>query len=87
MNGSAQLWAAGCKNHAADVAQDILNVYSYVARVAPGSYGLLYTWDDEDPEFENEFLVYVLARTAVTERPDPFLSPFVPAVEDPYSES
>lgn len=31
--------------------------------------------------------VYVLAHGAFAERPDPFMSPFIPVVENPYSES
>jgi Immunity protein 7 len=86
LNGEAQLWAAGFKNHAAPLAQDILDLFVYISGVAPGSYGLLYTLDDEDPAHENAFRVFVLARGTLTERADPFLSPFVPCVEDPYRE-
>jgi Immunity protein 7 len=50
------------------------------------SYGLLYTRDDEDPAHEHTFRVFVLARGTLTERADPFLSPFVPGVEDPVHE-
>ena len=55
-------------------------------RITPGSYGLLYTLDDEDAAHVNAFRVYVLARGALVERTDPFLSPFVPVVEDPYRD-
>ena len=85
-NGAAHLWTAGFKNHAT-VCGDLLALYHHIARVAPGSYGLLYTCDDEDPIHENVFRVYALARGALIEQSDPFLSPFVPIVEDPYSES
>ena len=84
MNGQAQLWVAGCKNHSAPVGQELQELFNYIARVAPGSYGLLYTLDDEDPVHVR---VHVLARGAFTARQDPFLSPFVPVVEDSYSDS
>src|SRR5262249_28929453 len=86
MNGQAHLWTAGCKNHATTIGQELLGLFHFIARVAPGSYGLLYTLDDEQPAHNNAFRVYVLARGALTEQADPFLSPFVPVVEDPYSE-
>ena len=52
-----------------------------------GSYGLLYVLDDEDyqdGDYQNEFRVWRLVRGALEERSDPFLSPFIPTVEDPY---
>ncbi len=84
LNGESQLWIAGFKNHATVLRQELLDLLQYTADVAPGSYGLLYTLDDEDPIHYNAFRVYVLARGTVTERADPFLSPFVPRVEDEY---
>lgn len=86
MNGQAQLWTEGFKNHSATIGQELLDLFRYIAHVAPGSYGLLYIWDDEDLACDNEFRAYVLARGAFTERADPFLSPVVPTIEDPYSE-
>jgi hypothetical protein len=86
MNDQARLWAVGVKNHATPLRQEMLDVYTYIGQVAPGSYGLLYMLDDEDPRHENAFSVFVLVRGTLTERADPFLSPFVPTVEDPYRE-
>jgi hypothetical protein len=83
VNGEAQVWAAGFKNHATPVKRELLDMFHYFAQVAPGSYGLLYTRDDEDPDHDNEFRVYVLARGTLTEHADPFLSPIMPTVEDP----
>lgn len=84
-NGETQVWVAGFRNHAG-IGEVLLDLFRYIADVAPGSYGLLYTLDDEHPSFANEFRVHVLARGTLTERADPFLSPFVPVVEDPYSD-
>lgn len=87
INGQAQLWTAGFKNRPAAIEEDLLGLFRYLADAAPGSYGLLYTLDGEDPgPYNNAFRVYVLARGALTEHTDPFLSPFVPVVEDSYSE-
>ncbi len=86
VNGEAQLWAAGSKNHAMPIKQELLDLFTFVAHVAQGSYGLLYLHDDEDPEHLNVFQVYVLARGVLTAHADPFLSPFVPMVEDPPTD-
>ena len=86
VNGKTQLWAAGAKNHAAPVKQELLDLFTYIAHVAPGSYGLLYLHDDEDPTHFNAFEVYVLRRGALSVQADPFLSPFVPLVEDPPAD-
>jgi Immunity protein 7 len=42
VNGEAHLWAAGAKNHATPIRQELLDLYHYIARIAPGSNGLLY---------------------------------------------
>jgi immunity protein 7 of polymorphic toxin system len=86
MNGQVQLWAEGFKNHAATIGQELLDLYHFIARVAPGSYGLLYIYDDEHPDHHNEFRAYVLARGAFTEHDDPFLSPYIPTIEDSWLE-
>jgi hypothetical protein len=86
LNGQAQLWVSGFKNHTTPLAQNMLGLFTHIGDVAPGSYGLLYMLDDEDPEHENRFSVYVLARSTLSEQTDPFLSPFVPLVEDLYRD-
>jgi hypothetical protein len=86
VNGETQLWAAGAKNHATPVKQELLDLFTQIAHVAPGSYGVLYLHDDEDPAHCNAFEVYVLRRGALTMQADPFLSPFVPLVEDPPAD-
>ena len=55
-----------------------------IARKLPGSWGLVYDRDDEmsDPPGPNAFRVRVLARGKIAERPDPFLSPVHPVIED-----
>jgi len=80
-NGHLHLSLAGCHNHAD---ARVLYLFHDVARLAPGSYGLLYIHDDEDPERDtaNRWTSHVLARGAVTAVPDPFLSPIIEVVED-----
>jgi immunity protein 7 of polymorphic toxin system len=84
VNGQAHVRADGITTHSANVREPLLDVFRYIAQVAPGSYGLVYLRDDEeDPGHEQEFRVYVLARGELTEQADPFLTPFQPVVEDP----
>jgi immunity protein 7 of polymorphic toxin system len=79
VNGTCMVWFAGCPNHRYDRVLDLL---PWLGRLAPGSYGLLYVWDDEDLDAENRFRVWRLARGQVEERTDPFFSPCIPTIED-----
>jgi hypothetical protein len=82
-NGMYHLAVGGCLNRKTSEAEDLLQLYRFIAEQAPGSYGLLYTWDDEDIEgYDNEFRVYVLARGNLQLKKDIYLSPCVPVVED-----
>lgn len=86
LNNELHLWLSGNNNHAV-WHEAIMDLFSYIANVAPGSYGLLYTENDEDPKHPNQFRVWVLARGVFVERVDPFLSPHFPVVEDPAPKS
>lgn len=82
-NGSYHLSVGGFLNRKTSEAEEIIMLYQFIANHAPGSYGLLYTKDDEDIEgYDNEFIVYVLARGNIQQKEDALLSPFVPVVED-----
>lgn len=81
LNVTFQIWLHGCTNHRQ---RWVFELFSFIAERAPGSYGLLYVWDDEDREHDNEFRVWRMARGRVEEFADPFLSPCVPTFEDPY---
>lgn len=83
VNGEYHLSVSGLTNHKGKDAKDVLTLYRFIAQKAPGSYGLLYTRDDEDQSGnDNRFQVLVLVRGSLVEREDPFLSPFVTVVED-----
>lgn len=86
LNYTTHLWLSGSNNHAV-WHETIMDLFTFLATVAPGSYGLLYVENDEDPGHANRFRVWVLARGAFVERGDPFLSPHFPVVEDPAPES
>lgn len=81
INGACFITFAGKPNHRHEC---VFGWFRWLAKHAPGSYGLLYIWDDENTEFGNTFQVHCLRRGLVEERIDPFLSPCIPAVEDPY---
>ncbi|MBZ3900125.1 Imm7 family immunity protein [Streptomyces griseiscabiei] len=81
MNGEPFLHMGGFSNHR--TSPEILELFSHVGTIAPGSYGLLHLRDDEDPAHDNEVRVLRLARGSVTEHTEPLLSPCVPTLEDP----
>lgn len=87
-NGCDSLHIAGQHNHRNSHPFDLFN---WIAANAPGAYGLLYIRDDEDHnrdgDFRNVFRVWRLCRGQLVEMDDPFLSPAIPVVEDPWDDS
>ncbi len=87
-NGCDSVIVAGMHNHRADY---VFDLFQWIANNAMGAYGILYIHDDEDQsrtkDYSNVFRVWQLCRGDLTENDDPFLSPFVPTVEDPYDET
>lgn len=84
INGDFQVWIAGLSNHRLVGKHDPIKVLKQLGIFAPGSYGLLYIRDSDDLDLFNEFRVYTLIRGKVMEHNDPFLSPFIPKIEDDY---
>ena len=84
VNGDFQLWIAGLDNHKPLSKYDPAEVMKKIGEIAQGSYGVLYVRDSDDAESFNQFKVYTLIRGKVTENDDPFLSPFIPTLEDDY---
>lgn len=63
--------------------QEVFELYQYIGKIAEGSYGLIYLYNDEDINGkENQFQVFSLCRGMVNENKDPFLSPIIPTIED-----
>ncbi len=83
-NGCDSLHIAGQHNHRSEY---VIELFKWIGQVAPGSYGILYILDLEDDKHENEFRVWKLSRGLLTENEDPFLSPYVPTVEDEYDKT
>ncbi len=82
------LFTHGLRNHRFD---PVIDIFRWIAENLPDSYGLLYVHDDEDhrvsePESDNCFRAWRLARGRLSEKDDPFLSPYIPTVEKPWLE-
>lgn len=77
-NGMTSFTVSGLLNHRREY---VLQLFRWLAERGPGSYGLLYIWDDES-EHPDVFRVWRLARGTLTEEADPFLSPPIPTLED-----
>lgn len=85
LNGGKFVVLAGHFNRASQIKPLLFKVFKDIASVAPGSYGLLYVRDDEDMEnLDNEFQVLRMARGAISEVKDQYLSPCIPTIEDPF---
>ncbi|MGR6542094.1 Imm7 family immunity protein [Paenibacillus tundrae] len=82
INGQFHLWMTGLWNREPSSKFSPVELMKTIGVMAPGSYGMLYVFNDEHPKHFNEFHVYVLARGNVVEKSDPFLSPFIPTVAD-----
>ncbi|WP_410587350.1 immunity 7 family protein [Amycolatopsis sp. lyj-23] len=82
--GIPMLHFGGFDKHGGALATELLNLFTRAGELAPGSYGLLHTWDDQDTENDNNFRVYRMARGQVTEREDPHLTPVAPTILDTY---
>jgi hypothetical protein len=73
------------RNRRTPQTDDLERLLALINRRAPGSYGVLYVFDDEN-EVEwpgcNAFEVWVIARGKCERRGDPFLSPRAPVIQD-----
>ena len=76
-NGQWHVWLAGFRNHHDPT---ITTLFQGIARTAPGSYGVLYTFDDEASDSWDR---WVMRRGNVFKAQDEDLSPHVGMVEDP----
>ncbi len=81
-NGHFILWASSFSNHRNQDVDEMFALFNIIKTIAPGSYGLIYTRDIDDPIIGNEFKVWKLAKGELEEMNDPFLSPCIPVIED-----
>jgi hypothetical protein len=84
VNGGHFVTATGYVNRRRMEGAQLDTLIELVARLLPGSWGMIYERDDAmpDPPGPNAFRVRVMARGQITERADPFLSPCNPTIED-----
>lgn len=78
MNGTYYVHVGGNPNRRGVHGAAVIDLFTQVGRLAPGSYGLLYVHDEVDADFR----VFRLVRGVVTEHADSFLSPVIPTLED-----
>ena len=79
LNAEWQLSLSGCRNHARPGALDL---FTEIARIAPGSYGVMFIRDDEDADTPEQWWQCVMARGQVRRHGDGLISPHRPTVED-----
>lgn len=82
INGECYLQLSLYSNHWCEECYEMLKIYRIIADKAEGSYGLLYVYNDEDREFNNEFIIYRLVRGKFEMFNDKLLSPYIPIIED-----
>ena len=73
MNGIKTINMFMCTNHKTIEAEEILQTFENIAKVATGSYGLLYVWDEY--EDEDNFRVLVARKGVVEWKKDEYFSP------------
>ena len=86
INGEYYVHLGGFPNHRGVQGAEVIDLFTRVGHLAPGSYGLLYVHDDEDPGDELNFRVHRLVRGTVTEHADQLLSPVIPTLEDEWPD-
>jgi Immunity protein 7 len=79
LNGSDSFAINGLFNHRNEW---VVDIFRWLAENSPGTYGVLYVWDDEDTRNQNKFRVWRLARGNLIEFEDTLLSPCIPTIED-----
>lgn len=86
MNGECFIEFSSYTNHMSNDVKEMLFFFEIVSKIAKGSYGLLYIYNDEDANYYNNFVVYKLARGKVEMYKDRLLSPVIPTIEDVDSD-
>jgi hypothetical protein len=82
INGNNYLYIGINHNHDNEYLDEVKSVFSKIAKLAIGSYGLVYLRQPEDELYFNEFKVIKLNKGEVTIQEDSYLSPCNPKIED-----
>lgn len=83
-NGSPFLNTLVCCNHNTSQIKQIIEVYTQISKIAAGSYGMIYCWDDEDKNYYNHFQTYIFKRGQCEYKIDKNFSPCIPTIEDAF---
>lgn len=81
-NGTPYLNTLFSANHRTVEVDEIIKTYRMISETAQGSYGVIYIWDDEDKNYDNDFQVYLFKRGKWEHKIDADFSPCIPALED-----
>lgn len=81
-NGEYCLTAHSYSNHLSKEYEEFFEIVDFVQKIAVGSYGVIYLYDDESLEKNNLFQVYVIKKGKLQILDDVYLSPFIPEVEE-----
>jgi len=89
LNGIYILILNAVPNRRRSEADELAEIIDYITRNFKEAYGIVYEYDEqiETPNGRGIFSVNVIKRGRCEVLLDPFLSPFVPIVEDPYEPS
>ncbi len=83
LNGESYIEFSVFANRKTEEIDELFDFFIFIAKLAIGSYGLIYMLDDGDFNGKNnEFQVFSIFRGALHNEKDNYLSPFVPIVED-----
>ncbi|SCY39560.1 Imm7 family immunity protein [Butyrivibrio sp. INlla14] len=74
-NGPQTIHMTLCDNRKTEKSEELIAAFNEIAEVATGSYGMLYYWDDEDPEKYDDFQVLVARKGKTEWKKDEYLSP------------
>ena len=70
------------ENHRTERTDEIINIFCDIARIATGSYGMLYCLDDEDKVYYDEFRVLISKKGRTEWKKDEYFSPCSKMIED-----
>ena len=83
LNGEGYIEFSVFSNRKTEEIDELFEFFTFIAKIATGSYGLIYMLDEGDLNGENnEFQVISIYRGILHRKKDYYLSPFIPTVED-----
>ena len=74
-NGEPFLTITMFKNRINREVEEVFELLEYVCKTVPGSYGMIYMYDDESVKMSDEFQVFVIRKGKIYPERDRYLSP------------